>query len=1342
MSQNTPRKDDIRGQLSDIQRKLFGANKSRPRASDSSSRSSDSSSSFPGDITAFSSETGPNSTTSAPFPPFSASSGDRTTANAPHSAPHASLNQPSQLGPPPSNSAVLRRNNTPLQPATANHRGHRAVPQPNPALRPESKGQDMNFVVGLSENLLSECRRLTAENHNIKAKLKSQVDELNEYKTQVSTLAKTRSFAATSESHLRDKNWELETSNAALTEQLDALRSANEKLIRTHNENTLRVSKLQHDNDEHQMKAATLSSDLRLVQDTLQKRLAELNTRIEELNDENDTLHAKVLDLEAAKGLENTNTNDFVPHSQEDTVGVDDAENFDFEAVLRDSAKFLSEPALENPQRSDLQLETLQANLAHSVRTVSRLRAALMKAKNAPLASTRNTPKTARKAKHKDVGQSPGAGRALAFHTPAKRNSKFIILNDEEASPSVSQWPEEEHWENFLGADAGLTPSKSSKRVVDESDEEAVDQQIGSELKRTNSYLNDTDSSESDFEAPKKPTKQRVLSQELSRAAEPITEAQVQQFARDNNLVLLTSDDYAKLEHNDVSCMSVERITNVIENKGYVLLSKSEHAELLSEDEMRTRLLERGIVSLPEEDLAELKDTKHKHDNPEFAYLCDQLKVKGYEAVEEEYLASLQKNEALILSPPQSYLASKCKAANLHLLPNDEFKRLKRVETEYLQPSKEYLTKSANEMDLYLSSSDYIEELKLKANNPDALHVASKAEDLGLRVLSAEEFSRLQSPDLATLTEAAKKHSLILLKETKFKGLDELANNPSLTFLKSMSSKLGHLLLSNEDYQELTEPNLETLKFRALSLEHEILPSAEFARLEVLANNPPIDHIRKKAIGYDVTPEQEIKQLHKLAHEPSLSHVQRQAEKHSLVTLSQSEYTELYRQANEPSIKSLTAFAEKKNYKVVKVSDHERLSQIAKSPSIDFLKEKAGAAGCVVVPGETYKATVKLAHKPDEEHLRQKAKGLQLILIPEQELEKLKKCAENPDKNQLTEKAIILGLKVLTLAEHNSLVKRAHDPSIEEIRHHAEGAGYSVISTRELENIQKKATSPTLEELTNLAKNHQLILVDAGDYSSLQQSAKAPTLEHMRIVCERMGYTIIGREELSVLDQLAYKPNVEQLKERAEDLNLEVVPADEYSKLHLLAHAPSLEHVKACAKILNHVVVAREVFESIRGQAERPDVTHLTEKALERGMIVVPKASHETSQMLIASPPRDFIEKKAALHGFVLVERAKYDKPSLEFVTEKASLHNLVTINGAELEDLRTQLEAPSPEYIQIKADHLGLTVVSKSELRNLQLLANEPPESHVRDAATKLGLISLTESELLKLKNEAAAPS
>ncbi|KAM9886138.1 hypothetical protein OXX69_013845, partial [Metschnikowia pulcherrima] len=40
--------------------------------------------------------------------------GDRTTANAPHSAPHASLNQPSQTGPPPSNSAVLRRNNTPL----------------------------------------------------------------------------------------------------------------------------------------------------------------------------------------------------------------------------------------------------------------------------------------------------------------------------------------------------------------------------------------------------------------------------------------------------------------------------------------------------------------------------------------------------------------------------------------------------------------------------------------------------------------------------------------------------------------------------------------------------------------------------------------------------------------------------------------------------------------------------------------------------------------------------------------------------------------------------------------------------------------------------------------------------------------------------------------------------------------------------------------------------------------------------------------------------------------------------------------------------------------------------
>ena len=69
-----------------------------------------------------------------------------------------------------------------------------SVPHPTPALGPETKGNDMNFVVGLSENLLGECRRLTVENQKYKAKLKATMLEIQTYKDQNSSLQNSRDY--------------------------------------------------------------------------------------------------------------------------------------------------------------------------------------------------------------------------------------------------------------------------------------------------------------------------------------------------------------------------------------------------------------------------------------------------------------------------------------------------------------------------------------------------------------------------------------------------------------------------------------------------------------------------------------------------------------------------------------------------------------------------------------------------------------------------------------------------------------------------------------------------------------------------------------------------------------------------------------------------------------------------------------------------------------------------------------------------------------------------------------------------------------------------------------------
>ena len=89
----------------------------------------------------------------------------------------------------------------------------------------------MNFVVGLSENLLTECRRLNAENSKYREKLKSALDEVQNYKDEVFKLKDFNKSHNTNEQALKDKNWELESKVIKLDDELSVLKKSHEKLF-------------------------------------------------------------------------------------------------------------------------------------------------------------------------------------------------------------------------------------------------------------------------------------------------------------------------------------------------------------------------------------------------------------------------------------------------------------------------------------------------------------------------------------------------------------------------------------------------------------------------------------------------------------------------------------------------------------------------------------------------------------------------------------------------------------------------------------------------------------------------------------------------------------------------------------------------------------------------------------------------------------------------------------------------------------------------------------------------------------------------------------------------------
>ena len=122
-----------------------------------------------------------------------------------------------------------------------------------PSLGPESKGNDMNYVVGLSQNLVQECRRLTLENQKLKTKLKSNMEDVDNYKQQITSLNSRRDLQITNEGDLKDKNWELESDNLNLKEQINDLLKAKEKISQSIKERDLKINSFQKINDDLQL---------------------------------------------------------------------------------------------------------------------------------------------------------------------------------------------------------------------------------------------------------------------------------------------------------------------------------------------------------------------------------------------------------------------------------------------------------------------------------------------------------------------------------------------------------------------------------------------------------------------------------------------------------------------------------------------------------------------------------------------------------------------------------------------------------------------------------------------------------------------------------------------------------------------------------------------------------------------------------------------------------------------------------------------------------------------------------------------------------------------------------
>lgn len=1268
MSQQPYSKDDLRGQLSEIQKKLFSAKRVA------------------------------NTATSGP-------SDEKSTSRI-NPAPNVSMSSDS------------RRHMPPLGPRRPNvSTSNKVIPQPRPQLRPESKGQDMDFVVGLSENLLGQCRRLSAENQKLRAKLKSQSDEIAEVRTHVSTLSKSSTSAADHELELKDRNWELETSLAKLQEELDTLQAANGRLVKTHNETTLRVTTLQRDNDELQLRAVALDSEMRAVEDSYHRDLADLRERIDNLNDENDGLLLRMAEQQkdasapepAAPPLGDPSVPDLEPPT-------------DLDQIIDEFGALAIQLPASDPSNKDLELETLRASVVHSSKTILRLTAALVKLKNVP-PSRHSTPQRSKRMQHRCGSQSLSVPRCSVL-SPTRRKSKFISVNvldddDEAHGPCAGK----DDWERFFEPQLSPnTPSKPARRPFGSS--RPVSRLLPNSAVPV-SKLHDSDSSELDFESPRKAC-ERVLSRELGYP----TSEQVQQYAKEKGLMLLSLAEFAKLEYSNVEHMSMERLEAVVVAKGHVLLSQEEWTQITDEQEMERRLHARGLVTLPAPELDKLRSVLARFHLPELDYLTEKLDSAGYSAVTKDRLKSLERSQELFETPTETFLASKARNFGLCTVSEDEYTKLKRVEMDHAQPSREYLTDKANEMGLILVLLAMYDALQKQLDLPLVEYLRQNAQAAGYELLLCKEHSSFVEPTLDAVEARAGALGHVLVPLEEHEKLQAALSAPLLQYLQEKAHVQNFHLLSNAGHAELVNPDLERVTTRAQELSHVLVQKEAYDAVCARADRPDMDHLRAMVTLHDcaVVQNGELAKLQQLAYSPAIEHVKEMAKGH--VVVADVEYAELARLAREPTAEEVLERAARRNMVVVDKNAHAVLSQAANEPLLEHLASKARALGYVAVSEEELRLLRHQLDAPTLEYLSAKAAAKSRMVVPENEYLTFQRVTGLSALEYLKEKAMLEDVVVVEKQTYNAMANTVSAPSVAYLQEKAAQHCRILLPVAEYEQ-------PSRKYLVEKAAGHNMVVVEQTEYHELEERVQSPAMEYLREKAELLGHVVVLGSEHGALLAAANSPSLEHVQKKARALDHVTVLVSDYdamteAKVLLEETNETLQKEKVTLE------KEKEMLEETKRTLESEKETLVLEKSSlkeEKTLLDEVKTSLEGVKSSLENEQKRLVEENEQL-------RHDIDTPSLEFLFQKAQNLGHAVLPEDHLQDLKRKTENPLKAEVEHWAEQRGTQLVNVDAYRQLVDAAATPSREKIVELAGQYGFVSVPQDELKQLREAASDES
>lgn len=887
-------------------------------------------------------------------------------------------------------SVLSKRDNRSSLPVFAGSSAHTGVMSVN-------SGEDVNFVVGLSENLLVECRRLQSENERKSSKLKNLQSDYEKLQSSFEKLTSKYETITKSEDSLKDTNWQLEIKLQSLSQEF-------QKLTDSFNKNKIELDKqielsreIKTELEETSLEKMGLKNELDSRIHTHLAEINELKKHVEELNNENDKLHNNVgvltqkveelvKEIEEGKLLLNEKIlSDRKGATSTNIVGPDSAEQAEFMSTPSKLTKRSADPVLET--------QTLRANLTHANQMIVKLKQQLNRFKS-------------------DTNTSSPIGKRIPKH----ENETGLKFTSATSTPQKSIGSELDT--GFSSNLDSLTRKDSSLKLEDTSD---VDMQ---------SFVSDT------MDLVRNPLSESIFDNDVNEFIHELSYDDVEVYAKSHNLMLVDATEFQKLqsENKEVSAPSKSNLEEDLPKEYNPTLSnarKVESEEKPSTEELIATLGELGYAVTEISVYDTLKRKLKLYEQPTEEYLVSKLKSYSKTVVDkaeyekllhpspESLKSSLESHDYVLLSkkdhenllhalenPPFSYLENKLQKLNKKILSVPEYetainpnlnilrekskdngfelietKDLEELKSRIDSPSREYLAeKAVNHNFVLLPKQEYSRLI-----SPSIDDIRDKAENLDYALLHTSEYNELLEPSLTKLSELASNYNQDVIPNADLQRIENLIENPDISFLREKAKVLNHLVVPKEEFNAMNEkcnhPSLESIKESMTDDEiselvnwitekqsFTLVNTEEFTELKHELELPSVEQIKKKAALHKcaILPDEELSALLDLAHRPGIEHLEKKLDQLGFIPVPKGEYSELLNKLEHPSIDSLSKKASSRGYTLLLKTDHTELLRKSLDPTIEEMQHVASLTGHTVVLQEDYDHMEKTINKPSK----------------------------------------------------------------------------------------------------------------------------------------------------------------------------------------------------------------------------------------------------------------------------------------------------------------------------------------------------------------------------------------